>query len=243
MDNEICIDDESKDKTEVYDDESKDKTEVYDEDVSGRSTRRKTKVDYAAILSEYDNDPTKKSKGKQLGKAKDRKLSIVSKNIKETSDEVSSQVADNGEHVRKKSSCIRQQNSTAVEKNEASGLVQESSVPVESTDEPEVSMSPLKNPLESQIVGSVPPPSEDVPSTSRGSSLGFEGLDPTKGSSVEEAEPQCLEGRGGRSRRGQVKSYKEPPLGKKLRQGDAGSTSVYTDFKPEAKSKKKKRVP
>jgi len=44
-----------------------------------------------------------------------------------------------------------------------------------------------------------------------------------------------------RSRRGvsQV-SYKEPALGKKLRQGDAGSSSLYKDFKPEKKPKSRK---
>jgi len=215
---------------------TKDKTEVFVEDVSERSKRRKTKVDYAAILSEYDNDPTKKSKGKQSGKVVDKKLSTVSKN-EENSDEVSSHLANNSQLVRKK----RKENSTAFDQNESSVIEPYSIVPVESTDESEVSITPSMNSSERQIVGNVPPPSEDVPSTSRGSSVGFSSIEPTKGSTVEEAE--CLEGRSGRSRRGQVKSYKEPPLGKKLRQGDAGSTSVYTDFKPEAKSKKKKKVP
>jgi len=215
---------------------TKDKTEVFVEDVSERSKRRKTKVDYAAILSEYDNDPTKKSKGKQSGKVVDKKLSTVSKN-EENSDEASSHLANNSQLVRKK----RKENSTGFDQNESSVIEPYSIVPVESTDESEVSITPSMNSSERQIVGNVPPPSEDVPSTSRGSSVGFSSIEPTKGSTVEEAE--CLEGRSGRSRRGQVKSYKEPPLGKKLRQGDAGSTSVYTDFKPEAKSKKKKKVP
>merc|ERR1712042_357674 len=210
--------------------------EVFVDGVSERSKRRKTKVDHAAILSEYDNDPTKKSKGKQSGKVVDKKLSTVSKN-EENSDEVSSHLANNSQLVRKK----RKENSTVFDQNESSVIEQYSIVPVESTDESEVSITPSMNSSERQIVGNVPPPSEDVPSTSRGSSVGFSSIEPTKGSTAEEAE--CLEGRSGRSRRGQVKSYKEPPLGKKLRQGDAGSTSVYTDFKPEAKSKKKKKVP
>merc|ERR1719186_1833957 len=62
----------------------------------------------------------------------------------------------------------------------------------------------------------------DVPTTSRGSSFG---------PSADSTESR------GRSRRGATAvSYKELPLGKKLRQGDAGSTSVYSDFDAKAKS-------
>merc|ERR1719186_210666 len=56
----------------------------------------------------------------------------------------------------------------------------------------------------------------DVPTTSRGSSFG------------PSADPS--ESRGRSRRGGTAVSYKELPLGKKLRQGDAGSTSVYSDF-------------
>lgn len=63
-------------------------------------------------------------------------------------------------------------------------------------------------------------------SSSRGSSIG--------------PSAEAAEGRAGRSRRGAQVSYKEPPLGKKLRQGDAGSTSVYSDFKPVATTKNRK---
>eukprot|EP00092_Neocalanus_flemingeri_P005808 GFUD01006251.1.p1 GENE.GFUD01006251.1~~GFUD01006251.1.p1 ORF type:complete len:1390 (+),score=406.14 GFUD01006251.1:54-4223(+) len=54
------------------------------------------------------------------------------------------------------------------------------------------------------------------------------------------ASADAAEGRG-RSRRGSSQvSYKEPALGKKMRQGDAGS-SVYSDFKPGIKSTKVKK--
>merc|ERR1719192_2914683 len=45
---------------------------------------------------------------------------------------------------------------------------------------------------------------------------------------------------GGRSRRQRSQvSYKEPAIGKKLRQGDVGSSSVYSGYKPSPKRKKK----
>merc|ERR1719233_2150470 len=98
-----------------------------------------------------------------------------------------------------------------------------------------------KNPQEDVESSLVPPPSLEVASTSRGSSLGQHAGSSTTSSSLSEVDTVIPEGRVGRSRRGQAVSYKEPPLGKKLRQGDAGSTSVYKDFKPEPKSKKKKK--
>eukprot|EP00090_Calanus_glacialis_P007812 TRINITY_DN16251_c0_g1_i1.p1 TRINITY_DN16251_c0_g1~~TRINITY_DN16251_c0_g1_i1.p1 ORF type:complete len:1069 (-),score=415.63 TRINITY_DN16251_c0_g1_i1:309-3422(-) len=70
------------------------------------------------------------------------------------------------------------------------------------------------------------PSLEVVTSSSRGSSIG--------------PSTEASEGRGGRSRRGAQVSYKELPLGKKLRQGDAGSTSVYSGLKPVATTKSRK---
>eukprot|EP00092_Neocalanus_flemingeri_P016972 GFUD01018357.1.p1 GENE.GFUD01018357.1~~GFUD01018357.1.p1 ORF type:complete len:1382 (-),score=385.34 GFUD01018357.1:112-4257(-) len=77
-----------------------------------------------------------------------------------------------------------------------------------------------------QVEDEASQPSIGRPSLSRGSSFG--------------ASADAAEGRG-RSRRGSSQvSYKEPALGKKLRQGDAGS-SVYSDFKPGIKSTKVKK--
>merc|ERR1719431_229342 len=98
-----------------------------------------------------------------------------------------------------------------------------------------------KNPQEVVENSLVPPPNLEVASTSRGSSFGHQAQTSSTSSSHSAADSEIPEGRGGRSRRGQAVSYREPPLGKKLRQGDAGSTSVYKDFKPVPKSKKKKK--
>jgi len=60
-------------------------------------------------------------------------------------------------------------------------------------------------------------------------------------SNVETNNDQQIEGRSRRRNKSQV-SYKEPGLGKKLRQGDATSSSIYNDYKPEVKEVKKKNA-
>merc|ERR1719187_1544740 len=225
---------------------------VSKEVVPERTSRRTTKVvDYAALLNDSVENYSKKKRSKLAGKESDIKdtvntddfngvseaascLEPAGKGGGEQDGEISSkEIYDRGSSrsgTEKKNSCVGAQQV---------GPEKRITDPVINDEDDEDPINP-KNPqdVESSLV---PPPSLEVASTSRGSSLGQHAESSTTSSSLSVVDTVIPEGRGVRSRRGQAVSYKEPPLGKKLRQGDAGSTSVYKDFKPEPKTKKKKK--
>merc|ERR1719244_1735922 len=227
---------------------------VSKEVVPERTSRRTTKVvDYAALLNDSVENVSKKKRSKIAGKDSDLKDTVKTDDYKGVSEEASclepagkgggeqvgeissKEINDQGSSRRgseKKNSCV-------VAK-QVVGPDEHVNDPVINDEDDEDPLNP-KNPQEHVESSLVPPPSLEVASTSRGSSLGQHAGSSTTSSSLSEVDAVIPEGRGGRSRRGQAVSYKEPPLGKKLRQGDAGSTSVYKDFKPEPKSKKKKK--
>jgi len=205
--------------------------------------RRRTKVDYAALLNDDVDDH--KSKARRATEAPSRKVSKSVSKIQVKKNSYDSAVFSGSN------------DDASVTSDQVKNRAPTVSCPgVQSDEEPEsmpssLGLEPTNGPGK---VGSVDvdedeggqedpgkglpsgcPPTEDGPSTSRGSSASAA---PMVSRSSSFGAEEATEGRGGRSRRGNVVSYKEPALGKKLRQGDAGSTSVYSDFKPKAKPKK-----
>merc|ERR1719233_944600 len=224
-------------------------TPVNIESVPERTSRRNTKViDYAAYLNDSVENLPKKKRSKTAGKEIEIRHTSKDEDSKDQSAEVSCQepAGRNGEQVGEISSKeISERGSSR--KGSEKICVGAQSGPDEPIKEPRIINEDAENPKSSEDpqevveISLVPPPSFEVASTSRGSSLGYQDQTSSTSSSHSEVVAEIPEGRAGRSRRGQAVSYKEPPLGKKLRQGDAISTSVYKDFKPESKSRKKKK--
>ena len=208
------------------------------QEVPERASRRKTKtVDYAAILKEYDDDPTKKKRSKAAGKGLENRntekiddMKNVSKETTcleprgEQSGEFSKKVEEQKsprESYNEKENCV---NAQPVDLDECSGddIAQPVDLAECYEDEPEIVIENVeqsdtaKSPKKVGETSLVPPPSLEGASTSRGS---LKGQALSSSSSLQSGEDiNVSEGRVGRSRRGQAVSYKEPPLGKKLRQ-------------------------
>jgi len=209
--------------------------------------RRRTKVDYAALLNDDVDD--RKSKPRRVTEAPSRKASKAVNKMQVEKNSYDSAVlagessglnddgSDTSDHAKKSVPTVP---CPGVESDEEPESMPNSLEPLRGpgnvrSDDVEVDEdeSERDDPRKGLISG--PPPTEDVSSTSRGS---LAAAAPVVSRSSSFGAEDASEGRGGRSRRGNVVSYKEPALGKKLRQGDAGSTSVYTDFKPKAKARK-----
>jgi len=211
--------------------------------------RRRTKVDYAALLNDDVDD--RRSKSRRVNEAPSRESSkaVNKMQVKKSSAVLAGEISGLNDDGSDKSD-DHAKNSVptvpcpGVESDEEPESMPNSREPIRSpgnvgSDDAEVDEDEGgrgEDPRKGLISGI--PPTEDVSSTSRGS---LAAAAPVVSRSASFGAEDASEGRGGRSRRGNVVSYKEPALGKKLRQGDAGSTSVYTDFKPKAKSRKSKK--
>jgi len=219
--------------------------------------RRRTKVDYAAMLNDSIEDggkcktsevvdaqskPSRKSKAvKNVVNKKSCGPAVLTGKSSGLNDDFS----DVNGIVNPDSKLTQKRSVEEVPNPEVQSDEEPESMPSSSCLEP--SKSPRKVGLGSvEVVEggleearnvSIFPTTVDESSTSRGSQGGAVASSRASSLEVEDAP----EGRGGRSRRGNVVSYKEPPLGKKLRQGDAGSISLYKDFRPAAKSKKSRK--
>jgi len=219
-----------------------------------RSRRPKTRVDYAALFQDDDSQkakrnnksdklttevPVKKSsKGKLSAKVKipnsARDKLKETKETRKYSSLEPEKVNDDALVLKDiKKSRSTAPHSKAVRSSKAA--YENETAAVVSDDEPETVSSQC---LVEQVA--VSKPSQFLEKTSRTSNcLVSESGQPnelTQEGNADSIPPESSAGQPesrGRSRRGAAAvSYKEPALGKKLRQGDAGSTSVYSDFNP-----------
>jgi len=236
--------------------------------VPERPRRTNNKVDYAVLLNgEDDSKTSKKNKSsKKVSEVASKKVqrgSTIPLKEAEKSDEmiagvISAQESPNVDNVDVQlvveSSKLVKKTKTASRMSKASKKQSNSKTPVvvESDEEPE-SVPQTSEAVEERVEAVTDPVSEADPIECKGGSRKTgdtleacqvessrsEPASSSRGSSVGAPSSDSAEGRGGRSRRGAAQvSYKEPALGKKLRQGDAGSTSVYSDFKADKKNRK-----